>query len=59
MGVEDPKVADALERFREDYDFLLREIEAQIGESTMLRDTWIEIHVEQRMVVLTGEVRLY
>lgn len=40
-------------------DFLLREIDEKIAESTMMRDTWIEIHVEQRVVVLTGEVRLY
>ena len=40
-------------------DFIQREIEAQIAESTMLRGTQIEIHVEQRLVVLTVEVRLY
>jgi len=35
------------------------EIEAKIAGSTMLRDTQIEVHVEQRLVVLTGQVRLY
>ena len=40
-------------------DLIQREIEAQIAGSTMLRDTLIEVHVEQRLVVLTGQVRLY
>jgi len=35
------------------------EIEAQIAESAVLQDIRIDIHVEQRLVVLTGEVRLY
>ena len=35
------------------------EIEAQIAESAVLQNIRIEIHVEQRLVVLTGEVRLY
>ncbi len=35
-----------------------REIEAKIAESTVLRGTRIEIHVEQRLVVLSGVVRL-
>jgi hypothetical protein len=40
-------------------DLIQREIEAQIAGSTMLRGTRIEVHVEQRLVVLTGQVRLY
>ena len=40
-------------------DLIQREIEAQIAGSMMLRDTRIEVHVEQRLVVLTGQVRLY
>ena len=40
-------------------DLIQREIEAQIVESTMLRGTRVEIHVEQQLVVLTGEVRLF
>ena len=40
-------------------DLIQREIEAQIAESTMLRGTRIEVQVEQRLVVLTGRVRLY
>jgi len=40
-------------------DLIQREIEAQIAESMVLRDTRIEVQVEQRLVVLTGQVRLY
>ena len=40
-------------------DLIQREIEAQIAGSTKLRDARIEVHVEQRLVVLTGQVRLY
>lgn len=40
-------------------DFIQREIEAQIEESSELRGSQIEVHVEQRLVMLTGQVRLY
>jgi len=40
-------------------DLLQREIEVQIAESEKLQGTRVEIHVEQRLVVLTGQVRLY
>ena len=40
-------------------DLIQHEIEAKIAGSTKLRDTRIEVHVEQRLVVLTGQVRLY
>ena len=40
-------------------DLIQREIEVQIADSTMLRGTRIEIHVTQRLAVLTGEVWLY
>ncbi|MEN8167903.1 MAG: BON domain-containing protein [Pseudomonadota bacterium] len=40
-------------------DLIQREIEMQIAESTALRSTRIEVHVEERLVVLSGEVRLY
>ena len=40
-------------------DLIKHEIEAKIAGSTKLRDTRIEVHVEQRLVVLTGQVRLY
>ncbi len=40
-------------------DVIQREIEAQIAGSAILRDTLIEVHVEERLVVLTGQVRLY
>lgn len=40
-------------------DLIQSEIEARIVESTALNGTRIEVHVEQRLVVLTGEVRLY
>ncbi len=40
-------------------DVIQREIEAQIAESAILRDTLIEVRVEKRLVVLTGQVRLY
>lgn len=36
-----------------------REIEAQIAESATLRSARIEVHVDQGLVVLAGEVRLY
>ncbi len=39
-------------------DFMQREIAAKIAESTLLRGTRIEVHVEQRLVVLSGVVRL-
>ncbi len=40
-------------------DLIQQEIEAQIVKNVKLRDTLIKVHVEQRQVVLTGEVRLY
>ena len=40
-------------------DLIQREIEMQIAESTMLRGTRIKAYVEQRLVILGGEVRLY
>jgi osmotically-inducible protein OsmY len=40
-------------------DIIQREIEALFAGDTMLRDTRIKVHVEDRLVVLTGEVRLY
>ena len=40
-------------------DLIQQEIEAQITKEVMLRGTRIEVHIEQRQVVLTGEVRLY
>jgi len=40
-------------------DLIQREIEAQIAGTETLHDTRIEVHVEQRVVVLTGQVRLY
>jgi len=42
-----------------DDDLIQREIEAQIAESTVLRDTQIRVQVEERLVVLTGQVRFY
>ena len=39
-------------------DFLQREIETRIAESRELRDTQIKVHVEERLVVLAGQVRL-
>lgn len=39
--------------------FIKAEIEAQLAESKKMRDTKIEVHVEQRLVVLTGTTRLY
>jgi len=40
-------------------DLIQREIEVQIAGSEKLRGTRIKVHVEQRLVVLTGQVRLY
>lgn len=40
-------------------DLIQREIKAQIVESAKLRGTDIEVHVQERLVVLTGQVRLY
>lgn len=40
-------------------DVIQREIEAQFAESEKLRGTRIEVYVEKRLVILTGEVRLY
>jgi osmotically-inducible protein OsmY len=40
-------------------DVIKREIEALLAEDTTLRNTRIKVHVEDRLVVLTGEVRLY
>lgn len=40
-------------------DFLKREIEAQIEKSQALQDTRINVHVQERLVVLAGQVRLY
>jgi osmotically-inducible protein OsmY len=40
-------------------DLIQQEIEAQITKEVILRGTRIEVHIEQRQVVLTGEVRLY
>lgn len=40
-------------------DIIQREIEAKIAESAELQGSRIEIHVQQRLVILTGEVRLY
>ena len=42
-----------------DDDVIKREIEAKIGDSERLRDTRIEVQVQERLVVLTGQVRLY
>jgi osmotically-inducible protein OsmY len=39
--------------------FIKEEIEAEFAESEKLRDAKIEVHVEQRLVVLTGTSRLY
>jgi osmotically-inducible protein OsmY len=39
--------------------FIKAEIEAQLAELEKMRDAKIEIHVEQRLVVLTGTTRLY
>lgn len=36
-----------------------REIEAQIADSEQLAGARIEVHVEQRLVILTGDVRIY
>ena len=43
---------------RSDY-YIKAEIEAQLVESKKMRDAKIEVHVEQRQVVLTGTTRLY
>ena len=40
-------------------DVIQREIVALIAGADELRGTRIEVRVEQRLVVLTGEVRLY
>ena len=40
-------------------EIIQSDIEAQIAESDRLVHTRIEVHVEQRLVVLTGEVRTY
>lgn len=44
---------------KSDDDLIRREIEARIAKSTILRDISINVHVEERLVVLTGQVRLY
>ena len=43
---------------RGDY-FIQREIEARIAAEEKLRDARIAVHVDERLVVLTGQVRLY
>jgi osmotically-inducible protein OsmY len=50
------QVAPALAR---NDHFIQAEIEAQLAESEELRGTKIEVHVEQRLVVLSGTGRLY
>ncbi|MEW8691408.1 MAG: BON domain-containing protein [Candidatus Thiodiazotropha endolucinida] len=40
-------------------DTIQHEVERQIGESGKLRSTVIEVHVKERVVVLTGQVWLY
>jgi len=50
------QVTPALAR---DDDLIQREIEAQIAESSMMRDTRITVHVDEQLVVLTGQVRFY
>ena len=40
-------------------ELIKRDIEAKISESKALTGTQIRIHVEQQLVILTGEVRLY
>ncbi len=40
-------------------NLIQRDIEAQIAGTEKLRGTRIEVHVEERLVVLAGEVRLY
>ena len=40
-------------------EIIQREIEAKITASETLQGNRIDIHVQQRLVVLTGEVRLY
>jgi osmotically-inducible protein OsmY len=39
--------------------FIKAEIEAQLAESEKMRNAKIEVHVEQRLVVLSGTTRLY
>lgn len=40
-------------------DLLEREIEAKIAKAQTLQETRISVHVRERLVVLTGQVRLY
>lgn len=40
-------------------DLIQREIKRQIGESKKLCSTIIEVHVRERLMVLTGQVRFY
>ena len=40
-------------------DRIKSDVETRIAASERLKDTRIEVHVEERLVVLTGEVRLY
>jgi len=40
-------------------EHIQHEIEARIADSQQLAGTRIEVHVEQRLVILTGEVRIY
>lgn len=40
-------------------DLIKQEIEAQVTESAALRSTRIAVYVEEQLVVLTGQVRLY
>ena len=40
-------------------ELIQREIEAQIAHSEQFAGARIEVHVEQRLVILTGDVRIY
>ena len=40
-------------------ELIQREIKAQIADSEQLAGARIEVHAEQRLVILTGEVRIY
>ena len=40
-------------------DLIKSEIEAKFSETTALQNTSIKVYVDQRLVVLTGKVRLY
>ena len=49
----------AMQVMAESDDFLKREIEAKIAKSKPLQDAMIDVYVQEKLVVLAGQVRLY